>query len=307
MQCYKSLVGLLLLLFLLCGCQRAALAPAASSGDTENSGDPSITVIEITVPAPSPTTAPTSARTALPVLTPTSSALVTSIPNNAALTIEEYEISGSIKNEPLTFQPVHGTQNEVLARHADARQGAYRKTTRAFLDGKQYSAILIENRGTPETEASYTDLTVQVLREDEVIFSTPAGDASPVDPIRGLWVLEPHWYLEIAHVTTWNHGNTVHSEAVGQVFKDGVLLNERYGYDEMFGFQLLNGRPFYFYKVDGQIHLAFDHQDLPLVYDAIPHYRCCSGGATNPAGGPNWVSLFRRRGDTWYYTEIGIY
>jgi len=198
---------------------------------------------------------------------------------------------------------VHGTQDEVLARHSDTRQKADRKTTRAFLDGKPYSAVLVDS----ETGDSSSDLIVQVRSENEVVFSAPAGDASPVDPIRGLWVLEPHWYLEITRVTTWNDGNTVHNEAVGQVFRDGELLNERLGYGEIFGFQLLDGRPFYFYTVEGQVYLAFEHQDLPLVYDEIPHYLCCSGAEMNPAGGPNWVSFLGRRGDTWYYTEIGSY
>lgn len=72
----------------------------------------------------------------------------------------------------------------------------------------------------------------------------------------------------------------------------------------MFGFQLLDGKPFYFFKKDDRIYISYDHQELPLTYDEIPHYQCCSAGGLNAVAGPNWVGFFGRRGEVWYYTEI---
>ncbi len=73
---------------------------------------------------------------------------------------------------------------------------------------------------------------------------------------------------------------------------------------EMFGFQLLGGKPFHFYQKDNRVHVSYDNQDLPLEYDTIPHYNCCSAAELNPRSGPNWIGFFGRREKTWYYAEI---
>jgi hypothetical protein len=94
----------------------------------------------------------------------------------------------------------------------------------------------------------------------------------------------------------------------GQVFRDGVLLNDQYGYQEMFNYRLLNGKPMYFYQKDGKIHLSYDGTDLPLVYDEVPHYGCCSNGElNNPSSGPNWLTFWGLRAGTLYYVQIGRY
>jgi len=70
---------------------------------------------------------------------------------------------------------------------------------------------------------------------------------------------------------------------------------------------LLTGKPFYFYQENGQIHISYNDQDLPLIYDEVPHFGCCSSAVLNPVSAPNWVGFFGKRGKIWFYTEIGIY
>lgn len=235
----------------------------------------------------------------MPSATPTAE-LPTSLPNAAGLTIVENEILGQIGLEPLTFQPVRGTQQEVMTRHAAEKQEPREEET-------DYRAARTESGGEEVKGGALSGLTIQVLRGDQVIFTTSAGLASPINSLRGLWVVEDHWYLEVAYVEHSVQGNEISFYPTGRIFRDGVLLNEQYGYEEMFGFQMLAGKPFYFYRKDGQIHLSYDNQELPLVYDDVRHYLCCSAGVLNPSTGANWVGFFGMRGGVSYYTEIGMY
>ena len=94
---------------------------------------------------------------------------------------------------------------------------------------------------------------------------------------------------------------------MGQSVRNGELLNEREGYQEAFGFQLMNGKPFYFFKRDGQIGISYDDQEMVLGYSSVPHYACCSAAERNPRKARNMVAFFAQRDERWYYVEIGAY
>lgn len=256
--------------------------------------------LSVTLPHIQQTPTPTSSPTA------TSVPLTTPIPNKIGLTIEENEIIGQVSLEPLTFQPVHGSQQNIIARHALDKGKPY-----SFLDGFEQNGayVIYPVSGDSHFRAiRSSDSAKLVLQQDEVtILEIDAGDVSPISPLRGLWVDDEHWILETAYVKNIIDGNSIYSEAVGQIYRDGVLLNEQFGYEEMFGFQLLDGKPFYFYKKDGRIYLSYNNEDLPVAYDEIPHYRCCSGAALNPIAGINWIGFWGQRDGVWYYTEIGRY
>jgi len=68
-----------------------------------------------------------------------------------------------------------------------------------------------------------------------------------------------------------------------------------YSYDESFGFQLLEGKPFYFYKEEGKFRASYDGQEMRIEYDEIPHYLCCSAGGITPLKSENMVSFFGKR------------
>lgn len=245
-------------------------------------------------------------ETAIDIPSPTPEPPTTPIPNNAGLTIEENEIIGQVSIEPLTFLPVHGSQQNIIARHALDKGKPY-----SFPDGFEQNGAYVIYPVTGDSHfraVRAIDSAKLVLQQDKVtILEIDAGDVSPISPLRGLWVDDEHWILETAYVKNINDGNSIYSNAVGQIYRDGVLLNEQFGYEEMFGFQLLDGEPFYFYKKEGQIYLSYNNEDLPVIYDEIPHYRCCSGAALNPIAGINWIGFWGQRDGVWYYTEIGRY
>lgn len=96
-------------------------------------------------------------------------------------------------------------------------------------------------------------------------------------------------------------------EVSGQIIEDGESLNERYGYDETFGFQLLHGTPFYFFKKGSAIGAVYDRQEVQLGYNEVPHDGCCSPGELNPISAENMLAFFAQRDGRWYYVEIGVF
>lgn len=127
-----------------------------------------------------------------------------------------------------------------------------------------------------------------------------AGMPSPVSNLRGLWSDGLEWGVEVARV-----------ESAGEYFNvTGVIyiglesLNAQKEYDEAFQYTTINGKPFYFYKRNGSIGVAYDWKEQPLQLDEVPHYLCCSPGALNPRDLNGLVTFFARRDEQWYYGQV---
>jgi hypothetical protein len=226
----------------------------------------------------------------------------TAAPAQNALQLTETELSAAPSTDMRSFEPSQGTQEDVLAVHADEQAKAIvfeitdmdgNPAMTAKGDDTSLKSVMFTAAGDTPTQ------TVQVLRGDEVIFETPAGLPSPALPLQALWTYNDHWALEVlfSDATTW----------AGQVFIDGELVNAQKGYDEAFGLQLLAGKPFFFYMRDGHAGYSYDGKETDLDYSQIPHYNCCSESVTNPEPAENMVSFFALRDGTWYYVELGAF
>jgi hypothetical protein len=232
------------------------------------------------------------------------------------LSVEEYPLKNAPNVEPLTFMPMQGTQEEILAKHQQERGNSFPNNS-FFVNGQPGISVQLGNEklvalesftDTVTSQGTFQKVSVQVSRDGEIIYSIPAGDSSPINTLRGLWAYSNHWALEIAQVTQKiSSQNEISLDSSGQIVQDGKLLNERNGYDEAFGFQLMNGKPFYFFKRDGQIGISYDNQEVPLGYAQIPHYQCCSGAELNPKIAQSMVAFFAQRDEKWYYVEIGVF
>lgn len=236
------------------------------------------------------------------------------IPNE--LSIEEHLLQSAPDPDPFSFAPMQGTQEEILAKHKPERENIY--PDNSFFDNYQYGMsvqmgsekiVALESfTNIASSMGTFQKVTVQVSRNEQIIYSIPAGDGSPITTIRGLWAYSNHWVLEIAYITEkYSLENEISTESYGMIVQDGELLNNRYHYEEAFGFQLMNGKPFFFYKRDGQIEISYDNQEIQSRYDQIPRYQCCSGSQLNPKSAKNMVAFFAQRGGKWYYVEIGVY
>jgi hypothetical protein len=229
-------------------------------------------------------TLPASTQSSSLTATPTLEPLTTPIPNESGLTIEENEIVGDIDFEPLTFEPVYGSQEAILERHAEEKERP---------SGNLISVVINEDDRliASESFASPEEGIVTLRLNNEIIFEADIGVGSTVTNLRGLWVEGEDWVLEVAHASSVKQDNSVHLEIIGQVYRNGVNLNDLYGYEEIFGYQHLGDKPFYFYKLNGKIHISYDGVDLPLWYDKVWHYGCCSIGALNPITASNWIGF----------------
>jgi hypothetical protein len=147
-----------------------------------------------------------------------------------------------------------------------------------------------------------------VLKQDGVeIYRIASGPGSPLNALQGLWVYDSHWALEAAKISLTQKENSITVNAVGRIVVDGQILNESLGYDEAFDFQTLNGRPFYFFKRNGKVGASFDGVEIPLDYDKVPHYGCCSAAELNPRKYQDTVEFFATRDNNWYFVEIGVF
>ena len=96
-------------------------------------------------------------------------------------------------------------------------------------------------------------------------------------------------------------------EVDGTVLIDGLNLNEENGYDEVFGWRLIDGDPFYFFRKGKTIGVSYAGQTLPYSYDEVIHYQCCEPAAFNVGGNDTMVWFHALRGETYYYVEMGRY
>ena len=257
-------------------------------------------------PTPVPSIAtPTTLAPNTPTVIPTTSPSMT-----LELSFNEYPLKKPPEPESLLLYFADSVQDDPLLIHASERSKVF-----AFFDS---SCILMNGLGrcvrlgadTLIAQENYHDQsygTVTLTRNGEPIYEIPIGQVSPIDGLRGLWAYGEHWALETAYITERSEGNVVYSDALGQVSVDGVLLNEEYGYDEVFGFQTIHDRPFYFFKQNGRIDAWYDSTDVPLGYDEVLHYGCCSSATLNPHMSKDMVAFFARRGEVWYYAEIGVF
>ena len=133
-------------------------------------------------------------------------------------------------------------------------------------------------------------LGLQVLRNDDLIFTYTVLPMNPASgPVRGVYVYEDHWYLEIADI----------------LIRDGVVLNEESTASEIFTFHFLNEKPFYFYRQEKDILISYNGETLPIRYQQVVHEpMCCSGGIVNMTLAQDALGFYALRDGGWYYVVI---
>jgi hypothetical protein len=232
----------------------------------------------------------------------------------SGLQVEEFALTGAPELDPLKLTLRSGGQPEVfflpsthLMPPASEINASGQMVMTTTLNGEKLSAVLFEASRTTNADGSVSlQEAVQVMLGDQVIYTTQPSDASPITILRGLWAYDGHWVLEIAHVTnSVQPDNGISSFVTGHIIQDGVLLNESLGYQEAFGFQPINGLPFYFFKRGGQIGVVYNGQETQLGYDDVPHYGCCSAAELNSRQYAGGVTFIASRRGTYYYVAIG--
>jgi hypothetical protein len=281
------------------GCQTSQvnqLATSATNASAETAPLKEPTNTPITTIVPTQLVTPGSSPTITPTIFPTRS--------TAGLSIAVYEIKGdpTLQLDPLQIQTVQGLWYT-------------RPSSLVFPPGKSFidTPVLIGPQLIMQTDLNGKKLIaheefknsgskgyVIVTNDDQEIYRIAIGVGGPITALRHLRVYDGHWVLETAYVS-----EDANYSARGQITEDGILLNDEYNYEEAFGFQTINGKPFYFFKRDQKINAWYDGQEISLGYDRIPHYGCCSYAELNPYAWQNRVDFFGLSGKTWYLVQIG--
>jgi hypothetical protein len=142
------------------------------------------------------------------------------------------------------------------------------------------------NLETVETNTSQ----VSVARAGKTVF-TLTLDTTTNSPHFILGSLGSQWILNVN----------------GLLFQDGRLVNKELGYDEIAAWQLLNGKPFYFFTHSGKVGIAYNDSVLPIGYDDVIRDACCDQAAFNATGNSNLAWFYASKNGLWEYVEIGVF
>jgi hypothetical protein len=134
----------------------------------------------------------------------------------------------------------------------------------------------------------HTDVQVRNSQQD-VIFSFATYFVTHI-PMNTFQAWDDHWVLAVDNF----------------VIQDGEIINQPLGFEEVFDWHLINGKPFYFFRKGPQVGLSYDGQFLQPYYHEIIHGYCCGLALNNPTFGENTVRFFGKREDTWYYVVVKI-
>lgn len=133
--------------------------------------------------------------------------------------------------------------------------------------------------------AENSHIQVQTSQQ-EIVYSFASYNLVGL-PINRFRSWNNHWILEIDKYFD------------GFLVEDGEILNEKFGFEEAFGWQLVNDKPFYFFRKGPRVGISYDGKFLPLDYDQIAH-----GFFNDPIGDGSKVPFFGRRDGTWYYVIL---
>lgn len=219
------------------------------------------------------------------------------------LSIQEVELKAYPDSESRSFVPVSGTESEVLEKHQNERQKNVDLIGLESYEAWRNNKRIVATQIFPKPDAGCSR-TIVLSQDGTEIFRLVIENPVPTYPsLLGLWTYGNEWFIE----TTQSNQTGEYPYAIGDIIRTGQSLNMAYSYDESFGFQLLAGKPFYFYKKEGKFRASYDGQEMRIEYDEIPHYLCCSAGGINPIKSENMVSFFGQKSNKWYYVEIGAF
>jgi hypothetical protein len=123
--------------------------------------------------------------------------------------------------------------------------------------------------------------------------------------LKNFYVHKNHWVLE------YMNGKIKGGKVVdypGTVVVDGVNLNKKHNFREIFNYIYLDNNPFYFYRDDsGFVKLSYGGEDLMPKYGKVMHYDCCSYAAYDPVSNQKMIWFFGLKNGFWHYVEVGVY
>lgn len=116
--------------------------------------------------------------------------------------------------------------------------------------------------------------------------------------------------VSYSNLHTWGQSTTGDQshwvlEFDGHVIVDGQDFNQTNNYNEVFSWQVVGGKPFFFFTRDGLTHLNYAGRDLLYTYDQVIHGGSGEAALYNPGSSDQLVWFYALRDGLWYYVEAG--
>lgn len=160
------------------------------------------------------------------------------------------------------------------------------------IDGHTITVEYADDGGVPVPGGVIFSIPISVRRDGQEIYRyhMSSGHAGTF-PLFYLGNWQGRWVMEVN----------------GMLVIDGQIVNQEWGYDEIFGCQELNGQPFYFFVQGGRTYLSYGGETLPVSYDYVYHGMCCEPAAFNVGGNDRMVWFYALKDGAWHYVELGVY
>lgn len=217
----------------------------------------------------------------------------------ADLTIEEYEMAKDSEGGLAASRQMLTDKPAILEKREQWRNriGTSRLSMNRTPEEQGILTVYSRKVGDSTVSAKITsDLTVEIVKDGQVVYTYQDPRTARMSDhnkiVQGLEDWDGKWVLE-----TFQE----------KVIVDGESLNDQLGYPEIFEFHMINGKPFYFFQQNDKVQIHYDGQVLPQEYDEVFHYGCCDSVDFNPQSSDRMISFFGRRGDQWYFVDIGNY
>lgn len=223
---------------------------------------------------------------------------------SSGLIIEEYKLVGG-KKEVAEFEM------SFMPDEISERRKKWRFNPVSYNKNEEFPVKMKEVEGTDEdVELSYSGLEVQKHIYDIVLEGRTVYKAAIIDypfdgSLKAFYSHNGHWVLE--HMKGIMEGKVVKGY-VGDVVVDGIEIGKQHGYKEVFNYVPIKDKFFYFFVDEsGKTKISYDGNVMPVTYDKVTHYGCCSEGAFNPTSHENMITFYGFREGRWHYVEAGVY
>lgn len=250
---------------------------------------------------------PTATPTLFPTITVVPSAILSPFPT-ATITATHYpakvfELGNGITLIESIAWKDSGDSGTLYYDLIDSYQNAMGKYQKVRLDFDEPFNVAV-------TEIDGESFRLEVINSGVVIFTTNIKNTAGVPGLIGAWRFDNHWAIEIitTHPTSVKSDGT-HMGALADIIVDGQSLKEAKGFQEVFGFQTIRDRPFYFFNRNDSYGVSYAGVDISLGkfgYDEIVYRSYWGGYDREPMPYENAVSFWAKKDGNSYWVLIGV-
>jgi len=201
---------------------------------------------------------------------------------------------------------------EFIWPHPDDRGCLYEIRNRASA-----TQIILENSTQIVlSELNWIREKVTVVQDGQIVFNS--GIRRYVySGLLEAWSYDDHWCIEIITIgadevledpvesgsARWEKQEEIREHF--DIICDSKSLKNENGYEEIFSFQILNNKPFYFYVKDGAYGINYDGIEAQLEYETLTWFRPHPGLENFIYQFQNMVVFFASRDDVGFEVVIG--